>query len=208
MLHVAFVNCFGMMVFSGQVSAAGEVRRKRVIIGVMADHTSIFDLGRAAFNTWYKDVSQFADVFFAIGECSYPPEMSEAVLCLDTPDVYPPQVKEFKLWQRFAAEPAGKYDFFFKVDLDTYVNAERLPLLLDSMKNNIKGAFYSGVDAMGRASERASLGLSRPYCLGFAYMLSHKAAMILSSHADSCIADVKSTHSDTEVSTHSSSCIH
>jgi hypothetical protein len=166
----------------------------------MADHDSIFGLGRAAFDTWYPEVSEFADVYFAIGECSYPPEMKDAVLCLDTPDVYPPQVKEFKMWQHFAKYPKGKYDFFLKVDLDTYLVASELRHLLFSRLNGTSHSpHYFGFAASGRRSERANLGLKKPYCLGYGYILTPQAVLELADSAVRCMGSFSSDHSDTEV---------
>jgi hypothetical protein len=179
-----------------------ESPRKRIVIGVLADHDSIFGIGRAAFETWYPEVSEFADVYFAIGECSYPPEMKDAVLCLDTPDVYPPQVKEFKLWQHFAKYPKGKYDFFFKIDLDTYVNARPLQSLLAGLSSVVSRPMYFGAAASGRPDERGKLGLTKPYCLGLGYLLTYAAVVGLARHAEECMKDFKSTHSDTEVCLH------
>lgn len=173
--------------------------RNRVLIGVLADHESIFDLGVAAFETWYGDVLKFADVFFVIGECTYPSVLEGTVLCLDTPDVYPPQVKEFKLWQYYAMLPAGKYDFFFKIDLDTYVNAYRLQNLIKSLERYKTKTLYLGVGKMGRPEERGSLGLTKPYCLGLGYILTASAVQMIGSKAESCMKNFVSSHSDTEV---------
>jgi hypothetical protein len=165
----------------------------------MADHDSIFKLGRAAFDTWYPEVSEFADVYFAIGECLYPPEMKDAVLCLDTPDVYPPQVKEFKLWQHFAKYPKGKYDFFFKVDLDSYINANQLKALLAEHADLSDQAMYMGKAALGRKEERNMLGITLPFCMGYAYFMTFYAVELFAQVADQCLVSFVSAHSDTEV---------
>ena len=171
-----------------------------MVIGVLADHKSIFSLGQAAFKTWYQDVSKIADVYFVIGECTYPPEMKDAVLCLDTPDVYPPQVKEFKLWQHFARYPKGKYDFFLKTDLDTYLDAAKLhDLLYSQLKSSIGQPGYMGFAAKGRAEERKVLGLTQPYCLGYGYILTEPTVAELAESAGRCVQSFVSLHSDTEV---------
>jgi hypothetical protein len=125
--------------------------------------------------------------------------MKDAVLCLDTPDVYPPQVKEFKMWQHFAKYPKGKYDFFFKIDLDTYVNARPLQRLLEHNQMKIDELVYSGFSAFGREEERGKLGLTKPYCLGFGYLMTYQATQVIDTHAEECMGSFASSHSDTEV---------
>lgn len=56
-------------------------------------------LGMAAYTTWIKDVSKVATVFYFVGNCNAAiGNFPGKVVCLDTPDAYPPQRKVFLMW--------------------------------------------------------------------------------------------------------------
>ena len=183
-----------------QARYANNNSNLHAFIGVVADHVSIATLGQAAYATWYKQVSRIADVFFFIGECTnIPAQMTDAVICLHTPDVYPPQLKEFLLWEYYAKFLVDQYDFFLKVDLDTYVNAYHLEHLLRNATSARHAQLYLGKAAMGRAQEIDALGLDLPYCLGLGYVATAPAVRAMAPHIDDCLRDIASNHSDTEV---------
>ena len=165
----------------------------------MADHKAIFGLGVAAHETWFRRVVRFADVLFFVGECQFPPAMNGSVVCLNTPDVYPPQLKEFLMFQFFDLLGTRAYDFYFKADLDSYVNPDRLRRFLDKFAIKRQWAGYFGTPAMGRADEAGKLGLTKPYCLGLGYMLTWSTMHALARDAPACVQQFVSLHSDTEV---------
>ena len=196
-------NRFANIVLPMQLHKARPPRDStsiRAFIGVVADHESIATLGQAAYATWYKQVSRIADVFFFVGECTnIPQQMADAVICLHTPDVYPPQLKEFLLWEYFGRFLVEQYDFFLKVDLDTYINAYHLEQLLRDATSARDTQLYLGKAAMGRPQEIDALGLDRPYCLGLGYVATAPAVKVMAAHIDDCLRDIASNHSDTEV---------
>ena len=126
----------------------------------------------------FISVYRYADVIFFVGSClnmektklNFPGE----VVCLDTPDIYPPQRKVFLMWTHMWKHHTNNYDYFMKVDHDSYVNARRLRVLLTTAQTEayMKQCSYIGMQATGRAQEQGRLGLSgRPYCSGLGYLL-------------------------------------
>ena len=120
-------------------------------------------------------------------------------MCLNTSDVYPPLIKAFKVFKYFSLLPGGKYDFIVKIDLDTYVNADALRKILvqiDSLKAETR---YIGVPGYGIPSEREKLGLTKPFCIGFGFILTSRAMHVLADHATDCLSNLAYKHDDTEV---------
>ena len=152
----------------------------------------------AAYDTWAQDVAPFADVFFMIGECEYPPLMKDMIVCLNTPDVYPPMIKAFKVFKYFHQLPR-RYDFIVKIDLDTFVNARELKAVLRQLEPWKPQTKYIGVQGLGIESEREKLGLTKPFCIGFGFILTATALDMISNNTVRCLNDLAYKHDDTEV---------
>eukprot|EP00042_Codosiga_hollandica_P032334 m.205794 g.205794 ORF g.205794 m.205794 type:complete len:684 (-) comp53879_c0_seq2:203-2254(-) len=181
----------------GQRNSSREWTGVRTVIGVLADHESIQQLGVTAHGAWFGPVSRIADVFFFIGECDFPPALVNATICLNTPDVYPPQLKEFLLWEYMHDHFLNHYDFFIKADLDTYMEAYHLNKLLMSYASKVHQPMYIGRAASGRKGE--DLGLEVDYCLGLGYVLTAPAVKNMYPSLARCNDETVSNHSDTEV---------
>jgi hypothetical protein len=79
---------------------------------------SLQTMGRAIVETWFAPVSATATVVFFVGECSSAVDLTAfpaPLVCLNTPDTYPPQRKTFllwrQLWREFLLEPQGQHKF-------------------------------------------------------------------------------------------------
>lgn len=188
------------------VAGATEGQRKGLLIGVLTDPFSLHSIGMAACMTWARDVNRYADVIFFVGSClnmektklNFPGE----VVCLDTPDIYPPQRKVFLMWTHMWKHHTNNYDYFMKVDHDSYVNARRLRVLLTTAQTEayMKQCSYIGMQATGRAQEQGRLGLSgRPYCSGLGYLLNTLCMDSVGPNLGACLGGTVSNHSDTEV---------
>jgi hypothetical protein len=65
-------------------------------------------------------VSQLATVFFFVGSCGDPIKgFPGKVVCLDTPDAYPPQKKVFLMWAYVWRHHSDEYEWIMKVDHDS-----------------------------------------------------------------------------------------
>ena len=103
------------------------------------------------------------------------------------------------MFQFFDMLGEDAYDFYFKVDLDCYVNADRFKRLLSLIDVKKRWSGYFGKSAMGRLDEFAVLGLNQSYCLGLGYALTRSTVRAVARAAPRCIAAFVSNHSDTEV---------
>jgi len=170
---------------------------------VLTDPESLRTLGMAAYATWITSVKEFATVYYFVGSCDLSvSNFPGKVICLDTPDAYPPQRKVFLLWTYLWRHHADEYHWFMKVDHDTYLNAYQISKLLDLLgsKEHNRVNKYIGMPALGRPQEREKLGLKgRPYCSGLGYLLNYGALNAIGPHTSTCLKNIVSNHSDTEV---------
>jgi len=181
----------------------GSVHRKRLLIGVLSDPKSLRTLGMAAYTTWIEQVSKTATVYFFIGSCLNPIKgFPGKVVCLDTPDAYPPQKKVFLMWSYVWRHHSDEYEWIMKVDHDAYLNVDHMAGLLADLgnPNNLRTYKYIGMPAVGREQEREKLGLNgRPYCSGLGYLMNYRTVKAIGPHTSVCLSNSVSNHSDTEV---------
>eukprot|EP00039_Didymoeca_costata_P004468 m.73442 g.73442 ORF g.73442 m.73442 type:complete len:664 (-) comp12415_c0_seq2:98-2089(-) len=180
-----------------------DLRRNKLLIGVLTDPGHLRTLGLAAYSTWVSDIKDFATVYFFMGSCDgIVTNFPGNVVCLDTFDRYPPQRKVFLMWAHLWRHHSNDYNWFMKVDHDSYVNGEFLKTVIDTLqKSNYLSNFkYIGMPAIGRPEERESLGLNgRPYCSGLGYLMNYHTLKAIGPYAGECLAKCVSNHSDTEV---------
>ena len=154
----------------------------------------------AAFETWAYEVATFADVFFMLDECEFPPEMKDIVVCLNISDNVSTQIKAFKIFKYLSLLPEGKYDFILKIDLETYVNFEALRELLQQIDYLKSDTRYLGIPELRVDSESGKLDLTpQPYCMGFGYILTAPAAISLANRALDCLRDYPDGDEDIQV---------
>jgi len=174
--------------------AKSQPQKSRLLIGVLTDPKSLHTIGMAACITWGREVQEFADVIFFVGSCEATKGKQRfpgRVVCLDTPDVYPPQRKVFLLWQYMWKNFANEYEYFMKVDHDTYLNFRGVRSLLATVTTPAytSQCSYIGMTATGRKEEQGRLGLSgRPYCSGLGYMMNTACLVGLGPHLGDCAA--------------------
>lgn len=175
-----------------------------IVIGVLTDPDSLRTVGMAVYTTWAREAESFAKVLFFIGSCSSEVEgFPGKLVCLDTPDIYPPQRKVFLMWKYYHDNLLANHKLFMKVDHDSYVNA---PMLLNLARILLadpkfaKGETYVGLPATGRVEERKALGLDgKSYCSGLGYILNRESVSKIGPHLMTCLAGAVSNHSDTEM---------
>ena len=143
----------------------------------------------------------------------------EAVVVLPeaTDSKYPPQEKNFLMWQWMAAHAAqeerdefdgnrrgacggraGEFGWYMKADSDTYINVARLGEMLS--RYSPQRAMYIGQQGFGRVEDRGKLGLVAPYCLGgTGYILSRAALVGMQTALPLCQHHTSTPHEDTEM---------
>jgi len=117
---------------------------------------------------------------------------------LAAPDGYPPREKVFEMWKTLHDDFYG-YDWYMKVDIDAYINAETLSRLVDDLVSRETTVGYFGKAGAGREFERDKLGLNGPFCMGMGYMMGRTTLVALRQELDWCFANPHSDHSDTEI---------
>lgn len=130
------------------------------------------------------------------------PGFPGSIVCLDTPDTYPPQKKVFLMWKYLYENFRSEYNwlvraggracrlllngfffFFFsnrfmKVDHDSYLNVRELRSMLETLSTPklLDSPQYIGWPATGRKDEQAKLGINgKTYCLGLGYLMNHQS---------------------------------
>lgn len=168
--------------------------------------------------TWVNEVPPEWVVKVFVGGCAESGEIifpaSELapraeVVCLETEDdEYPPQRKVFSIWDHLTRKQSENFEWFAKVDSDTYVNVAALDALLRTALPATLGnrsstrPQYIGLAGWGRSEEGVDrLGLSgRPYCVGLGYLISRETLVrVGQAWLSECANSVVSNHSDTEV---------
>jgi len=151
------------------------------------------DLVHAIRQTWGREVD------LLITSCS---KFTRGVRKISTPcDEYPP----IETWRALLEEMHTRdFDWYLKVDDDTYVDAANLRLLVNHLEhtddyNHLKFV-YIGATGYGREFERESLGLQgKPFVLGGSgVLMSRKALQAVRNILATCMRRrVKARHSDT-----------
>eukprot|EP00045_Choanoeca_perplexa_P015604 m.198226 g.198226 ORF g.198226 m.198226 type:complete len:653 (+) comp17038_c0_seq1:179-2137(+) len=176
----------------------------KLVIGVLTDPGALQDIDMAVFTTWVRDIeSKSINVIFFIGSCEADTQGFPArLVCLNTPDTYPPQRKVFLLWKYFHDNLSNRYQWFMKLDHDAFINAGRMRELISQLT---AGSYadrpsYIGLPGVGRPSEREKLGLSgKKYCSGLGYIVNLPVLEVLAVNSAQCLSNVASDHSDTEI---------
>eukprot|EP00038_Savillea_parva_P008045 m.174290 g.174290 ORF g.174290 m.174290 type:complete len:699 (+) comp13814_c0_seq1:184-2280(+) len=187
----------------GTVAVPDETSGKKpLLIGVLTDPYSLGTIGLSVYSTWAREAQEFATVIFFIGSCEADTtNFPGTVVCLDTPDTYPPQKKVFLMWAYLWRHHLHEYKWFMKVDHDTYVNVAEMRGFLGVLQSQkySQQCSYIGMPAFGRAEEAKKLGLNgRPYCSGLGYTINTHCMNAVGSHFGQCYENTVSNHSDTE----------
>mmetsp|Transcript_6526 Transcript_6526/g.19352 ORF Transcript_6526/g.19352 Transcript_6526/m.19352 type:complete len:725 (+) Transcript_6526:194-2368(+) len=181
---------------------ADDVATKPLLIAVLTDPLSLNTIGLAAYSTWGREASRYATLVFFVGSCqAETSNFPGTVVCLDTPDTYPPQRKVFLMWAHLWRHHLTEYRWFMKVDHDTYVNVNKIRSLVQTLSSDRWSGQCSfvGLPALGRQSEQKKLGLSgRPYCSGLGYTINTHCMRAVGPHFSECFGRTVSNHSDTE----------
>jgi hypothetical protein len=162
-----------------EFACAVQQQQHPILVLVNTRVHTLSHVGLAAARTWAPDLP--ADVGFVLpatdnARPSHAIELDDALLLLtchncflirvpNTTAAYPPREKYFLMLQIAYRRYFQKYEWFFKVDDDTYIN----PLVFsDAVVPALAAtnASYLGMPGMGRISEQEKLGLAVPYCLG------------------------------------------
>ena len=189
-------------VLAGNV-VIGEGKGTDLVVGVLTDPNSLRTVGMAVYTTWARELEPSATVIFFIGSCSsevqgFPGNM----VCLNTPDTYPPQRKVFLLWRYMFAHLLHRHKLFMKLDHDSYVNCPNLLQLTRklSAEHYVNRDVYVGLPASGRQEERKTLGLNgKLYCSGLGYIVNRNTLSKIGPHLLECLGSAVSNHSDTEM---------
>jgi hypothetical protein len=186
------------------VHSTETVKPHDLVIGVLTDPDSLRTVGMAVYTTWAREAENFAKVLFFIGSCSSEVQgFPGKLVCLDTPDTYPPQRKVFLMWKYYSDNLQSQHKLFMKVDHDSYINApmlQRLVRILLTDPKYSKGESYIGLPATGRLEERKALGLSgKSYCSGLGYVINRETLSKIGPHLMTCLGNAVSNHSDTEM---------
>eukprot|EP00123_Amoebidium_parasiticum_P015003 comp22737_c0_seq1/m.35426 comp22737_c0_seq1/g.35426 ORF comp22737_c0_seq1/g.35426 comp22737_c0_seq1/m.35426 type:complete len:695 (-) comp22737_c0_seq1:363-2447(-) len=177
---------------------------KSCVLAVASSVRLLETISLAALQTWVPDVEKVCDVFFFVGRGDVPPSsvaaFGDRLVQLEVEDDYPPLRKVFGLWDRLYRHP-GQYQWFAKIDADTYVNARQLHTLISNrLPNMANPPHYFGTIGWGLPEERPLLGIKQPYCLGMGYFISRSAVEKIGERfVSDCVDNVKSNHSDTEM---------
>lgn len=128
-------------------------------------------------HTWAPDVGDQADVRYFFGSNALDEPWPEEVR-LDVPDDY--EHLRFKVQAMFAWSVSQGYDFTFKTDDDVYVIPERLFASFTShdYAGRVRGPSQENVAPAIYGRNEA------PFCSGFGYWLSNRAARIVSTAPD------------------------
>lgn len=198
-------SSFGNLSFeAGQISGS-----KDMLVAVVSDwHTFTGPLGLAS-REWARYLGDqkkhgFSVIYF-VGQCpGLLPHILYNVdgahlLCLNVTDGYPPQVKVFHAWQYIALHHIAQFNWFAKMDQDTYLNARNVPALVAALGPYSSTVQYIGKPFFGRQAEAKALGLNgRSYCSGMAYIVSRPTLQAVGPHLMRCLQGAVSNHSDTE----------
>eukprot|EP00047_Mylnosiga_fluctuans_P014189 m.36205 g.36205 ORF g.36205 m.36205 type:complete len:698 (-) comp5378_c0_seq1:168-2261(-) len=184
-------------------SADLPAKQTDLIVGVLTDPNSLRTVGMAVYTTWARECESFATVVFFIGSCSSEVEgFPGKIICLDTPDTYPPQRKVFLMWKYYYDHFLHVHKLFMKVDHDSYVSAPSLRQLAHFLAEpkRIEAPIYLGLPASGRKEEQKALGLDgQLYCSGLGYIINTNVLASIGPHLLTCLGDSVSNHSDTEM---------
>jgi hypothetical protein len=182
--------------------ALADAPARELLLGILTDPSSLRSVGMAVYTTWARECESIATVVFFIGSCtSEVAGFPGRIVCLDTPDVYPPQRKVFLMWKYMFEHFVDSHRLFMKVDHDSYVCAPGLSGLIAALlKQGDAVPVYTGLPATGRKEEQRALGLDgKPYCSGLGYIMNRVVLTGIAPHLLTCLDGVVSNHSDTEM---------
>eukprot|EP00049_Salpingoeca_infusionum_P011989 m.212226 g.212226 ORF g.212226 m.212226 type:complete len:638 (+) comp15073_c0_seq1:853-2766(+) len=184
-----------------QAYQALKHKNTRVLVVVNSLCEIAGNLTKVIFDTWASGYgSDLVTVKIVIGASAYPnlgathtqctkPPASNAqalqdwdsaledhVLYLrECPEEYPPVRKVMCMWNHVRKVEANNYDYFLKIDMDTYLNIANLLVFLHSSPPSRH--LFGGMVGFGRSGDMP------PYCLGLAYVLSSKTFQALPTKA-------------------------
>ena len=189
---------------SPAVEASGEAREKLVLIGVMTTEAFLRTRVVAAWNTWAREVPSFTDgevVFFTSGRSNLSGIEGIPVVALPgVDDSYPPQKKSFMMLKYMHDRRLKDFEWFMRLDDDTYVRAERLAAFLRSVNSSLP--HFIGQTGQGNKEEFGRLGLDydENFCMGGpGIVLSGRTLEMVAPHAKECLGNLLSTHEDVEL---------
>ncbi|EGD78198.1 hypothetical protein PTSG_09075 [Salpingoeca rosetta] len=151
-----------------------QANNTRVLVMINGHCDSAKTMARAIYRTWTTVPGrEFVTVRFVVGDsgtreqaCSGEPEVEENMMVYlrQCSDDYPPVDKVLCMWEHARTTWLDAYDYFLKVDADTYLNIPNLLVLL-AMNPPTRPLFAGGVGS-GRDGDLPA------YCMGPAYILS------------------------------------
>eukprot|EP00123_Amoebidium_parasiticum_P016832 comp23601_c0_seq1/m.40108 comp23601_c0_seq1/g.40108 ORF comp23601_c0_seq1/g.40108 comp23601_c0_seq1/m.40108 type:complete len:668 (-) comp23601_c0_seq1:119-2122(-) len=172
----------------------------RCFLGVASSIPLLSTLSKAALETWVVPVSELCDIRFFVGQGDIPPEQHEIyagrIVQLAVAGDYPPIDKVFGMWSYMHSQ-RHLYQWFGKIDGDSYVNAAQFARLLEHLKDKRTG--YYGVRGYGIDEQRDQLGLRQPYCLGLGHMVGVDTLAHIGPHLAQCSRGNVSLWDDVEL---------
>jgi len=193
----------------GAVTPVLQKKKRELLIIIVGTQAMVQDGKHHILETWVKqlyDTGVQWNVVFFTGGCDRVrimpiPDSRAQMVCMVTEDnAYPPQKKVLMMWDMVSKTFANLYRWVLKMDADTYLNVNVLKSYFEpgGLFSDSDKAMYMGSLGYGMDSEKLGLG-GKPYCLGMGYFVSGKALLETQNKWDTCIDEVVSNHSDTEV---------
>ncbi|CAG0884079.1 unnamed protein product [Darwinula stevensoni] len=183
---------------------ANAKEEKLVLIGVMTTEAFLRTRVVAAWNTWAQEVPSFASgevVFFTSGRSDLSGLEGLPVVALPgVDDSYPPQKKSFVMLKYMHDRRLRDFEWFMRLDDDTYVRAEKLAAFLRSVNSSLP--HFIGQTGQGNKEEFGRLGLDydENFCMGGpGIIFSGKTLELVAPHVKDCLGNLLSTHEDVEL---------
>ena len=173
--------------------------RKLLLVGVVTAQKYLHTRATAVYNTWGK---QMDDIIFFSEQPNSTQHLNFPVVTLEGVDdnIYPPQLKVFKMLQYMYKDYIDQFDFFMRIDDDAYVKKQQLYDLL--VTTNPAQDIYMGSPGFGKPEDRKRLKLEEHehYCMGGPGMIFSRALFRkLGPEVDDCLENVVFSDYDEDV---------